>query len=107
MWQYGERMGQWLTLRRTVTLVLLLLTATEIFTCDAAASSVCLFSSHSTKDFDDGCAGDGCLCCCAHIVIAQPIIPLAPLGSVTEATVAKDTGTPTVSPGQIEHPPRS
>jgi hypothetical protein len=102
-----ERMRRWLTVRRVVTLILLLLTGTEIFACDANASHECLFSSHPTHDSDDDCLGDGCLCCCAHIVIVQPMIPLAPLGLVDEATTVSDSRTPDDPPSRIEHPPRS
>lgn len=99
-------MGHWLTVRRVVTLVLLLLAATEIFACDAIASPACLFASHTTQDSNDRCSGDGCLCCCAHIVVIQAILPLAPLGFIAEATVVDDGRTSAVPPIGIEHPPR-
>ena len=100
-------MGYCLAVRRVVTLLLLLLASTEIFACDAIASPGCLFSSHATHDSDGDCSGDGCLCCCAHIVVVQPILPLAPLGLVDEAIVVSDSDTPEVPPNRIEHPPRS
>jgi hypothetical protein len=87
--------------------MLLLLAATEIFACDTIASPVCVFSSHSTKDSDDGCSADGCLCCCAHIVVVQPVLPLAPLGLIAGMTVFEDPQTAVVPPKRIEHPPRS
>ena len=102
MWQYEERMEYWRTVRPLVTLVLLLLAGAEIFACDAIASPECLFSSHATPD-----SGDGCLCCCAHIVVVQPIVPLGPLASVGETIVVSDSKTPDVPPSRIEHPPRS
>jgi hypothetical protein len=100
-------MEYWRTVRRVVTLVLLLLAGAEIFACNALASPECLFSSHATHDSDDGCSDDGCLCCCAHIVIVQPILSLAPLGLVGETIVVGDSDTPDVPPNRIEHPPRS
>ena len=69
----SERMEYWLTVRRVATLVLLLLAAVEIFDCTAIAWPECVFSSHVTHDSDDSCSGDGCLCCCAHIVVVQVI----------------------------------
>jgi len=74
---------------------------------DAFASPMCPFASHATQDTDDGCAGDGCLCCCAHIVIVLPAIPLAPLGLLDEAIVVSDSETFAVPPDRIEHPPRA
>jgi hypothetical protein len=102
-----QGMAHWSTIRRVVTLFLLLLAATEVFACDAIASPACLFSSHTTQDSDGGCAGDGCLCCCAHIVVVPPIIPLAPLGFVAQAAALDNCQAPDVPPTRIEHPPRS
>src|SRR5438477_12354403 len=99
-------MRQWWTLRCVVTVLLLLLAATEIFACDAIASPVCLFSTHTTNDSDDGCSGDGCLCCCAHIVVVPSIVPLAPLGFAAQAVPPDDCQTTDVPAGRIEHPPR-
>jgi hypothetical protein len=100
-------MEYWLTVRRVVTLVLLLLASAEILASDAIASPECLFSSRATHDSADGCSGDGCLCCCTHIVVVQPIVPLARLGLVGETVVVRDSNTPDVPPNRIEHPPRS
>jgi hypothetical protein len=99
-------MTHWSAIRRVVTLFLLLLAATEIFACDAIASPACLFASHTTQEPDDGCSGDGCLCCCAHIVVVPPMIPLAPLGFVTQAVTPDNGQAPDVPPTRIEHPPR-
>lgn len=100
-------MGNWLTARWVIALALLLLAGTEIFACEAIASPECLFSSHATHDSEDGCSGDGCLCCCTHIVVVQPIVPLAPLGLVDETIVVGDSHPADVPPNRIEHPPRS
>src|SRR5262249_9624147 len=102
-----NRMEYWRTVRRVAALVLLLLAGAEIFACNTMASPECLFSSHATHDSGDGCSGDGCLCCCAHIVVVQPIGPLAPLGLVGERIVVSGSNTPDVPPNRIEHPPRS
>jgi hypothetical protein len=99
-------MGNRLTARWVIALVLLLLAGTEIFACNAIASPECLFSSHATHDSDDDCSGDGCLCCCAHIVVVQPMVPLARLGLVDETIVVGDSHTPDVPPQRIERPPR-
>src|SRR6266481_2139551 len=93
--------------RRVVTLLLLLLAATEIFACGLVSSPVCLFSTDTTQDSGDDCSGDGCLCCCAHIVVVPSITPLAPLGFVATAVPCEDSQTPDFPSSRIEHPPRS
>jgi hypothetical protein len=97
----------WRIVRSVVTVFLLLLAATEILSCDAIASPVCLFSTHTSPDSDDGCCADGCLCCCAHIVVVAPTVPVAPLGFLARAVTFDSCRTPDVPPNQIEHPPRS
>ena len=74
-------MAVWPTMRRVVTLLVLLLAATEIFACQLISPDSCIFSSHSTPDTSEGGSGDGCLCCCAHIVVVPPITPVALLAS--------------------------
>src|SRR5579862_8466471 len=100
-------MVEWRTVRCVVTVLLLLLAITEILACDAIASPVCLFSTHTSPDSDDGCCADGCLCCCGHIVVVAPIVPLALLGFVARALTFDFCRTHEVPPNRIEHPPRS
>jgi hypothetical protein len=94
------------TIRRVVTVLVLLLAATEIFACDLFSPPTCLFSTPTTNDSDQGCAGDGCLCCCAHIVVVAPIVPLASLGFISEAVLVENIQAPDFPPNRIEHPPR-
>lgn len=94
------------TTRRAVTLLLLLLAATEIFACQLISPDTCIFSSHSTHHSDEDASGDGCLCCCAHIVVVAPIRPLAPLGFISRAVAFEEIQAPDVPPSRIEHPPR-
>lgn len=98
-------MALWPTVRRVATLLVLLLAATEIFACDLGSSPTCLFSTHATNDSGQECSGDGCLCCCAHIVVVAPI-SLAPLGVACPAASFEDVQTPDVSLNGIDHPPR-
>lgn len=99
-------MVAWRTLRSIVAVFFLLLAATEIFACDAIASPACPFSTHPSHDSDDGCA-DGCLCCCGHIVVVAPSVPIVPLGYVTRAVTCDVFSMPDIPPNRIEHPPRS
>jgi hypothetical protein len=94
------------TIRRVVTLLVLLMAATEIFACQLISPDTCIFSRHSTTDTDEDGSGDGCLCCCAHIVVVAPITGLVPLGFVALAVPFEDFQAPSVPPNRIEHPPR-
>ena len=95
------------TVRRVVTLLVLLMAATEICACQLISPDSCIFSSHSTPDSGEGDSGDGCLCCCAHIVVVQPIMPLVSLGFVSRAVPFEEFQVPEVRAIDIEHPPRS
>src|SRR5438270_6314604 len=101
-------MAHWSTVRRMVTLLILLMAATEIFACPLISPDSCILSAqtHTSGDSDEGCSGDGCLCCCTHIVIVAPVVPLAPVGFVLRAATFEAIGTPEVPRGGIEHPPR-
>jgi hypothetical protein len=94
------------TVRRVVTVLVLLLAATEIFACDLISPPTCLFSTQTTNDSDQGCSGDGCLCCCAHIVVVAPIVPLVSLGFISQAVPVEEVQSPDCPPSGIEHPPR-
>jgi len=99
-------MAYWPTIRTSVALLILLLAATEIFACQMISPDTCVFSSHSTRDSDQDCSGDGCLCCCTHILVVAPIGPLARLGFISQAVPFEDVQRPDFPPSGIEHPPR-
>jgi hypothetical protein len=93
-------------MRRVVTLLVLLLGATEIIGCQLISPDSCILSSHSTPDSSDGGSGDGCLCCCAHMVVVPPITPLATLGFISRAVPVDEVQAPEFGSTDIEHPPR-
>lgn len=99
-------MALWPTVRRLVTVLVLLMAATEIFACQLISPDSCIFSSHSTNDSDEGASGDGCLCCCAHIVVVAPLNPPVPLGFISRAVPFEEIRTPEFRSIDIEHPPR-
>jgi hypothetical protein len=99
-------MALWPTIRLVFTVLLLLMAATEIFACELISPDACIFSSHSTPDSTEGSSGDGCLCCCAHIVVVAPIVPLASLGFISRAVPFDEIQTPEFRSTDIEHPPR-
>jgi hypothetical protein len=92
--------------RSAVTLLVLLMAGTEIFACQLLSPDSCIFYSHSTPDSSESGSGDGCLCCCAHIVVAAPVTPLAPLGFISRAVPFEEIRTPEFPTIDIEHPPR-
>jgi len=100
-------MVAWRIPRSVVAVLLLLLATTEILACDAIAAPACLFSPQTSHDSDNSCCADGCLCCCGHIVVVAPFVPVAPLGLVARAVTFNACRTPDVLPNRIEHPPRS
>ena len=93
-------------MRRVVTLLVLLMAATEIFACELISPDSCIFSSHSTPDTSEGASGDGCLCCCAHLVVVTPIPPLATLGVISRTVPIDEVQAPEFRSIDIEHPPR-
>ena len=103
----GPSMVAWRIVRGVVAVLLLLLATTEILACDAIASQACPFSTHTSHDSDDGCRADGCLCCCGHIVVIAPIVPVVPLSFGAQPAIFDSCGAPDVPPNRIEHPPRS
>jgi len=93
-------------IRSVVAVFFLLLATTEILACDAIASPACPFSTHTSHDSgDDGCA-DGCLCCCGHIMVVAPMLPVVPLGYIARVVTFDARPTPDVPLNRIEHPPR-
>jgi|SRR5579875_1502456 len=100
-------MRHWPTIRLLVTLLLLLMAATEICACQLISPDSCIFSSHQTPDSSEGGSGDGCLCCCAHIVVVPPMTPLVSLGFISRAVPFEEFQSPEVRAIDIEHPPRS
>ena len=99
-------MTLWPTLRCVITLLLLMMAAMEIIACPFVSGDSCIFASHSTSGSDEGCTGDGCLCCCAHIVVVAPTMPLATLGFNARAVPLNDIQILEVRSADIEHPPR-
>ena len=102
-------MAHWSTVWRMVALLVVLLAAGEIFACQWISPDSCIFfaHNHSDGDSDKECSGDGCLCCCAHIVVVAPVQPLAALGYISRAVPSEEIQTPEFPPIGIEHPPRS
>lgn len=94
------------TARRVVTVLVLLMAATEIFACQFISPDSCIFSTHTTNDSNEGGSGDGCLCCCAHIVVVRPFSPPVSFVFISRAVPFEEIQTPDLRSIDIEHPPR-
>ena len=92
---------------RAIAVAILLLAGTEIVFCAECSPDSCSLShwpSHE-KPTSSG-SGDECLCCCAHLVIAQPVhiepvAIVAPLPFVTSPSLAFVPSLPVFHPPQI------
>ena len=101
-----ERMGRVRLTARSVAAAILFVAAFEIFACGLCSGDTCELrgtlshQSHQTK------SGDECLCCCGHLLVAQPIhiepvslVTLAPAPEPRQATVERQIS--------VYHPPRA
>lgn len=92
------------TIFRVVALVLLLLTAGEVFACEILFPNGC--ESDRVPRSQQTQSDDCCICCCAHIVVVQPI-QLDLQETPVSVWVELDTGVPLAQPFYFYHPPRS
>ena len=56
---------------RVVTLAVFSVMAAEIIACELISPPNCLWSQPGQQSGDDDHSGDGCFCCCSHIVVAS------------------------------------
>ncbi len=102
MWHHGGLVSaRSVALYRIAAVLLLLLAGAEIGVCCSNSSSV-----FESCDPDGPSPGDGCLCCCRHIVVV-PAVTLAP-AAFLEFTLppARIFHTLTLA-SRIDHPPRA
>jgi hypothetical protein len=92
------------TIFRVAALVMLLLTGVELFACEMMFPNGC--ETLGEQGSQQGQPDDCCLCCCTHVVAAQPI-PVDRLQTVVAPLVASEPGTPETRPSRIYHPPRN
>ncbi len=92
------------TVFRIAGLALLLLTAGEISACEILSPNGC--ESDRVPGSQPTQTDDSCICCCAHIVVVQPI-QLDPQVTPVPVWVELDAGVPLAHPFYIYHPPRS
>lgn len=88
---------------RFAAVALLLLTGAELFGCEILFPNGC--ESDRLPMSQEAQIDDCCLCCCAHIVVVQPI-QLAQQETPVTVWTAPDLGVAVSQPFSIYHPPR-
>ncbi|MBY0507307.1 MAG: hypothetical protein K2X03_25555 [Bryobacteraceae bacterium] len=84
---------------------LLLLTGVELFACEIIAPDRC-DSFGFPSDNPNSTGDDNCICCCTHIMIAEPMT----LSACGEAVAIVDLTVPVApesEPLSIYHPPKA
>lgn len=90
---------------RVVAVFLLLLTSAELFACELMAPDQCEsfgFPSDNPRPSGD----DNCICCCTHILIAEPIT-LEACGEAVAMVHMVTPAPPDSEPLSIYHPPKA
>lgn len=88
---------------RIFTVLLLFVAGAEVYACDLSDVCVSSSTSHSTGCDDPG--GDGCLCCCHHVV---PVMVFArePGGNARRETAPEPVLQLLSVSLSIDHPPQ-
>ena len=90
---------------RFAAVFLLLITGAELFACEVLAPEQCesfgLPQGGETQDRDDNC-----LCCCAHIVVGEPL-RLEVTSEAVSIVEPEDPPKAERQPSAIYHPPKA
>ena len=90
---------------RLAAVILLLVTGAELFACDLIAPDSCESFGFPSNDGAPAQSDDGCICCCAHIIIAEP--PALPVSGESVAVLDSTApSAPESEPLSIYHPPK-
>ena len=90
---------------RLAAILLLLVTGAELFACGMLAPEQCE-SFGFPADKDGAQLDDNCICCCNHILVAQPIT-LMPSQQTVVRLEFPQPASPEVRPTTVYHPPRA
>lgn len=90
---------------RLAAIFLLLVTGAELFACEMIAPDRCE-SFGFPSDNSNSTGDDNCICCCTHILIAEPIT-LDACGEATLALEVPAIAPPDSEPLSIYHPPKA
>ena len=92
-------------LYRVAALLMLLLTGAELVACEMIAPDRCE-SFGFPSDNPNSTGDDNCICCCTHILIAQPV-SLKACAAVIAMADDPVLAPPESEPLSIDHPPRA
>lgn len=90
---------------RFVAVFLLLLTSAELYACEVLAPEQCESFGYA-KDGNPQQSDDNCICCCAHVIVVQPVL----LDASALVITAFDPVEPRLvqqQPSSIYHPPKA
>lgn len=90
---------------RLAAILLLLVTGAELFACEMLAPEQCE-SFGFPSDSDGAQLNDNCICCCNHILVAQPIT-LMPSRQTVVHVECLQPAAPQVRPATVYHPPKA
>jgi hypothetical protein len=97
-------MASWRKAFRCTAMFLVLFAAVEILACDLLPNSDC-YISHRQDPGQTQQSGDNCLCCCAHMVVVNPLV-FEPEEIVVPAPPEESVQEPLYAPSHIDHPPQ-
>jgi hypothetical protein len=83
---------------RFVAVFLLLLTSAELYACEVLAPEQCESFGYP-QNGDPQRSDDNCICCCAHVIVVQPVL--------LDASVLVIKSLDPVEPRQVERQPSS
>jgi hypothetical protein len=103
---YAETMSVKLQiLYRVAAVLMLLLTGAELVACEMIAPDRCE-SFGFPADNPNSTGDDNCICCCTHILIAEPV-SLKACAEVVAIAEYPALAPPESEPPSIYHPPRA
>lgn len=90
---------------RVAAVILLLLTGAELFACEVIAPDRCESFGFPSND-PNSLGDDNCICCCTHILMAEPI-SLAACAEGVSFVDPPAPAAPESDPLSIYHPPKA
>jgi hypothetical protein len=89
---------------RLAAVILLLWTGGDLFACEMIGAQSCE-SFGLTQTDAGGSEDDGCICCCTHVVVVNPM-PVLPVTELVTAVMNPAAPKPKYKSFSIYHPPR-
>ena len=87
------------TLFRVAALLLLALIGADLVACELVSPNPCELSGAPCHD------SHGCLCCCPHVVLAEPFV-VEPVWEAVALAPASQPSSPSLPAASVYHPPK-